>query len=98
MEKGGETLDRFRSKKYAYDIATVKKFGNNKFKLTLHRIIRVAGVEDDEEKKPDRNINKNKLAENISRARSKIFEYAYCNDWQYFVNCIQIYIIPCTWW
>lgn len=27
-----------------------------------------------------------KLSNNICRARSKIFEYAYCNDWDYFVT------------
>lgn len=28
----------------------------------------------------------NKLDNNISRAKSKIFEYAYCNDWDYFIT------------
>lgn len=41
------------------------------------------------ESKSDTNkkkINDEKLANNISRAKSKIFEYAYCNLWDYFVT------------
>lgn len=31
-------------------------------------------------------INTDKLENNLSRAKTKVFEYAYCNDWQYFVT------------
>lgn len=31
-------------------------------------------------------VNDEKLANNISRAKSKVFEYAYCNQWDYFVT------------
>lgn len=30
--------------------------------------------------------NEDKLEQSISRAKKKIFEYAYCNDWDYFVT------------
>lgn len=36
--------------------------------------------------KKDKPVSFEKLANNISRARSKIFEYAYCNQWDYFVT------------
>lgn len=31
-------------------------------------------------------IQREKLSNNISRAKSKIYEYAYCNDWDYFIT------------
>ena len=36
--------------------------------------------------KRERNINENKLENNLSRAKSKIFQYAMCNDFEYFVT------------
>ena len=35
---------------------------------------------------PGRDIHDKKLDESISRARSKIFEYAICNEWEFFVT------------
>ena len=63
----------------------VKKFNDSYFKhIYLKRSISSSdhiGPER-EEKKP----NEGKLANNISRARSRIFEYAMCNDFEYFVT------------
>lgn len=36
--------------------------------------------------KASRNVNENKLENNLSRAKSRIFEYAMCNDFEYFVT------------
>lgn len=44
--------------------------------------MRVKGIEIERSKK--NTVNENKLDNNISRARSKIFEYALCNEWQWF--------------
>lgn len=70
-------------------VATIKKYGNS-YKLTLHKAIREAGWEDAEvwaesERKAIKNTEK--LSNNISRAKAKIFEYAMCNDWDYFITC-----------
>lgn len=48
-------------------------------------VLRNEGVEDDNDKgKAKGSVNTNKLEESISRSRSKIFEYAYCNNWELF--------------
>lgn len=47
--------------------------------------LRTAGVECDDEFRLDRCCaNDEKLSCNISRAKKKIFEYAYCNPWDWF--------------
>lgn len=66
------------------NIATLKKYGNNKFKLTLHISLRSAGYELNKERKRKGTVNDEKLECNIARAKSRIFEYGYCNEWQYF--------------
>ena len=68
---------------YDRDIAVLKKFGN-RYKLTLCRSIRRKGFEIDS--KHCRGVNDSKLENNLSRAKGKVFEYAMCNDWDYFVT------------
>jgi len=76
---------------YESDFATLRKYREDYYKITLHRIIRRAGYEavDGE---PDRKGRKNtaenegKLEASLSRTKSKIFELALCNDWQWFVT------------
>ena len=51
-------------------------------KLTLCKSIRKKGIEKEPIKKGS--VNEKKLDCNISRARSKIFEYALCNEWDWF--------------
>lgn len=77
---------------YESDFATLKKYRNDYYRITLHRIIRRAGYEavDGEEDrrngKKSTGKNKEKLECNLSHARSKIFELALCNDWEWFVT------------
>lgn len=67
-------------------MATLKRYGN-KFKVTCHRSLMQSGWELDSKKYAEKNsVNDKKLDCNISRARSKIFEYALCNHWDYFVT------------
>lgn len=48
-------------------------------------VLRTAGVEDENEFRAERGtVNDSKLADNISRAKSRIFELAFCNPWDYF--------------
>lgn len=70
---------------YKYDIATLKKYGSN-YKLSLHNCIRTSGLECDIKRSKKGTVNNHKLANNISRAKNKVFEYAICNDWKYFAT------------
>ena len=72
--------------KYKYDQTIVKVFGcgdNLKIKVIRMKCLRTAGVECDEVIERC-SVNDKKLSENISRAKSTIFEYAFCNPWDYF--------------
>lgn len=66
---------------------TIKRYNTHNYKLTLHK---TAFILPEYKYKFDRivnrNINAEKLDNNISRAKSKIFEYALCNDFDYFVT------------
>ncbi len=74
--------------KYKYDQSIVKIFGfgdYKKIKVIRMNVLRNSGVEDDKENTNNRCcVNSNKLDENISRTKSKIFELAFCNPWDYF--------------
>lgn len=57
------------------------------YKLTYCKMhIKNSGFEDDKKIKFKRDVNDKKLENNISRARTRIFEYAICNDFEYFVT------------
>ena len=79
--------------KYISNCSILKQYNLNKYKLvTLKKSVKVAGYEDekkplyDVENKNNRNVNDEKLENNIIRAKSKIYEYAICNDFEYFVT------------
>lgn len=77
---------------YENDFATLKKYRENYYRITLHRLIRRAGYEaEDGEEKPRKGKkntagNEEKLEESLSRTKSTIFELALCNDWEWFVT------------
>lgn len=48
--------------------------------------IKNSGFEYERKVEFKRDVNKEKLSNNIARARSKIFEYAICNEFEYFVT------------
>lgn len=77
-----------KSQKYLFNVAILKDYGGVKRKLTKHKILRQKGLECGEERKyvEKGTVNDKKLDENISRAKSRIFEYAYCNEWSWFVT------------
>ena len=75
-----------------HSVLTIKAFGS-KYKITWCKSSRKKGCEllncdiDDEDNQDDSDpVHKEKLSNNISRARSMIFEYAYCNSWDYFIT------------
>lgn len=61
----------------------VKKYGD-KYKITICRF----DIWGEKTKNGDakKNVNDEKLDYNISRAKGKVFEYAKCNEWQYFAT------------
>ena len=77
---------------YQTDFATLKKYRENHYRITLHKMIRRAGYEaEDGEEKPRKGKkntagNEEKLEESLSRTKSTIFELALCNDWEWFVT------------
>lgn len=59
---------------------TVKKY-RDKYKVVV-----MPGYHPNKKKSADAASYDSKLENNLSRARQKIFEYAYCNDWEWFVT------------
>lgn len=74
--------------KYKYNQTILKVYGygdNKKIKVIRMNCLRTAGIEDDKEyRAPKGSINDFKLDENIQRAKNAIFEYAFCNPWDWF--------------
>lgn len=68
-------------------VLTVKQFGS-KYKVVWCKSIRKKGYELLEEEDSSKlvTVNSEKLSNNISRAKSMIFEYAFCNTWDYFIT------------
>jgi len=73
------------------DYSFLKRYGD-KYKLVTMDYYRPAGYEKDNLYKSDKNDisdendNYEKLKQSISRARQRIFEYAICNDFDFFVT------------
>lgn len=69
--------------RYKVNYATIKQM-DNKLKVTVMHMARQGY---DERRFSEKGtVNEEKLTENISRARANIFEYAFCNPWEYFVT------------
>lgn len=68
---------------YKHDIFTVKHYGEHTEKITYISTLREAGWEDNREYKPKCSVNDKKLDNNLSRAKSKVKEYAMCNRFDY---------------
>jgi len=81
------------SEVYQKDIATLKQYRPDYYRLTFHRSLRRAGYEEVSGDDGGNRIgtkntagNSAKLAHSLSRTKSTIFELALCNDWEYFVS------------
>jgi hypothetical protein len=73
--------------KYLTDQYSIKKYNDDYYKLTYSKVpVLNPGFVMEPRLKQDRNINDQKLDNHISRAKSKIFEYASCNDFDYFIT------------
>lgn len=83
-----------KSEVYQRDIATLKKYREGYYRITLHKTIRRAGYEaiegeadgSGDPRKKNAGYHDCKLEASISRTRSAIFELALCNDWEWFVT------------
>lgn len=76
-----------KDKEYLYNEPFLKEYisanGSKKYKLTIMNCVKNKAVESPSAK---RELNKNteKLDNNLQRSRATIYEYAYCNTWDYF--------------
>ena len=69
--------------KYKINYCTLRQFGEDKLKLV---VMNAMAYQNEKAYSEKGTVNEKKLDENISRARTKIYEYAYCNPWDYFVT------------
>lgn len=76
--------------RYITDYYNVKKLNDDIYKITYCKLpIKRAGFEDDKEYSGygrSRNVNEEKLSHHIARARTRVFEIAICNDFDYFIT------------
>ena len=81
-------INKLKDKKYKYDQTILKLFGsgnNKKIKLIRMNCLKTAGLEIDNILKTERGTqNDFKITESVMRSKSKIFELAYCNPWDFF--------------
>lgn len=77
--------------KYKYNQTLLKLYddgqGNKKIKITTMNVLRTSGLDVNDEKQDtvERGaMNSEKLQESIVRTKSKIFELAFCNPWDWF--------------
>lgn len=73
--------------KYIDNYYNVKKINENMYKLVYcKKPIKRAGFEEENKYNRGRNVNDVKLDNNIARARARVFEYAMCNDFDYYIT------------
>ncbi len=76
--------------KYLYNYYNIKKYHDSYYRLTVFKVaIKNPGFEEEYKEckyKKNKIESEGKLDNNIIRARSKVFEYALCNEFDYFVT------------
>lgn len=74
--------------KYIDNYYNIKKLNDDMYKIVYcKKPIKRAGFEDNGIKvELTRDVNDKKLSNHIARARTKVFEYAICNDFDYFIT------------
>lgn len=68
---------------YERDVLSVKKYGDYNVRISLLSSCRVSGYEEEKKKGLKCTVNDCKLDNNLSRAKSNVYELAFCNLWQY---------------
>lgn len=74
--------------KYLYNYYNIKRYHDSYYRLTVFKVrIKNPGYEVESKYKSERNSEtEGKIDKSIIRARSRVFEYALCNDFDYFVT------------
>ena len=75
------------SQKYLHDVGIVRSYNDEKYKLVHMGALMQKGFEDERKHTAKGEAgNEDKLQDNLSRAKQRIFELAYCNPWEWFVT------------
>lgn len=69
--------------KYLTNVYTVRKYSEDYFKVSIRKCMLNPGYEHIEVR---RDVNDVRLNNNLLRAKATVFEYAYCNDFDYFIT------------
>ena len=80
-------VNKFKDRAFNYDQTLFKVYGygdNKKIKLVRMNYLKTSGIELDDIDFARGKTNTSKIEESIIRSRSKIFELAYCNAWDWF--------------
>lgn len=73
--------------KYLYNYYIIKKYDDSHYRISIMKYpVLNSGFDIDRKYTYSRDVNDEKLDNSISRARSSIFEYSMCNDFDYFVT------------
>lgn len=72
--------------KFVHDFVRIKRFGNRCKMVYFNTPVRTAGVEDEKRGEGRSPESGERIACNVSRARSRVFELAACNEWEWFVT------------
>ena len=78
---------KLNDRAYNYDQTLFKVFGegkDKKIKLVRMNYLKTSGIELDDIEYVRGTVNENKINESILRSKSKIFELAFCNPWDWF--------------
>lgn len=73
--------------KYLTNYYSIRKYNDDYYKLTYHKMpLKAPGFDSKSFCERSRDVNKDKLSNNLIRAKNKIFELSMCNDFEYFVT------------
>ena len=73
--------------KYIDNYYNIKKYNEDMYKIVYSKLpIKRPGFEHKDNFKRFRGINDSKLSNSFSRARTRVFEYASCNEFEYFIT------------
>lgn len=74
----------YKRHNYEENLLIIKQFGENKIRIIMLGSCRIAGLEDIKSSYQKKyTVNSEKLNCNLSRAKSRVFELAMCNKWDY---------------
>lgn len=73
-------------RRYRLNQGFLRKYHDGLYKLTLCKAVRVQKYSWEELLKRRKGVNEEKLSNNIMRAKTKVFELAICNEWDFFIT------------